>query len=556
MQKKYLLTLVLFSFLALDVFSQNTVGLLSYNESKAYDGYNLIYPHNQPNVYLLDNCGEVVHVWEDDANWRPGNTAYLMPNGNIIKTKRDAGATGSSPIWAGGGGAMVEVKDWDNNLIASFERNDEFERLHHDIAVTGDNTILMIVWELRTIEECLQAGRDTSKLAQAKMWPDKIVEWDPATDEIIWEWHTWDHLVQDFDATKDNFGVVADSPEKVDVNYDTSDGHPDWMHVNAIDYQEINDLIVISVPTFSEAWVIDHSTTTAQAAGSNGGFGGRGGDLLYRWGNPQTYGQGDSTNQKLFYPHDIHFIDDHLTGANPQFGKMAAFNNRVGDDFSTVNIWNQGFDMYKFQFPFDGDKFGPDDFDVTLMHPEPTKLYSTGLSSFQVLPNGNSLICSGRFGYSFELTPNNEIVWEYRTPIRAGAFVAQGDSLMINNNLTFRMDRYPTDFSAFDGRDLSPQGALELNADPDNCAKLTPTKDLLEEFDLNVFPNPTDNMLTITWDAGKFVDVEIYNQFGQRVVEPMNLTGGRKYFDTTEFPNGIYIIRINGLQVTKFMVAR
>jgi len=162
---------------------------------------------------------------------------------------------------------------------------------------------------------------------------------------------------------------------------------------------------IISVPTFSEAWVIDHSTSTEQAAGSTGGFGGRGGDLLYRWGNPETYDQGDSTDQKLFYPHDIHFIDDFLTGANPNFGKMAAFNNRVGADYSTVNIWNQAFDMYKFQFPFDGDKFGPDDFDLTLLHPEPTALYSTGLSSFQVLPNGNSLICSGRFGYTFELTP-------------------------------------------------------------------------------------------------------------------------------------------------------
>jgi len=535
MVKSCFLSLFTLCLMAIPLSGQNTVGLISYN---------------------ISNCGEIVHVWEDDDNWVPGNTAYIMPNGNLIKTKRDRSATGSSPIWAGGGGAIVEVRDWDNNLLSSFERNDEFERLHHDIAITEDNTILMIVWELKTIEECVQAGRDTSMLTEGKMWPDKIVEWDPASDEIIWEWHTWDHLVQDFDASKDNFGVVADSPQKIDVNYDTNFGKADWMHTNAIDYQEVNNLIVISVPTFSEAWVIDHSTSTEQAAGSTGGFGGRGGDLLYRWGNPETYDQGDSTDQKLFYPHDIHFIDDFLTGANPNFGKMAAFNNRVGADYSTVNIWNQAFDMYKFQFPFDGDKFGPDDFDLTLLHPEPTALYSTGLSSFQVLPNGNSLICSGRFGYTFELTPDNEIVWEYVTPIRAGAIVAQGDSLSINNNLTFRFKRYPTDYAAFDGRDLTPQGALELNADPENCAKLTPTVDLYEEFDLNVFPNPTDNMLTITWDAGKYVDVEIYNQWGQRIVEPMRLTGGRKYFDTSDFMNGIYMIRINGIQVSKFMVAR
>ena len=71
-------------------FAQNTVGLLSYNPTQAYDGYNLLYPHNQPNVYLVDNCGEVVHSWEDEDNWRPANTAYLTEEGLLYKSKRDA----------------------------------------------------------------------------------------------------------------------------------------------------------------------------------------------------------------------------------------------------------------------------------------------------------------------------------------------------------------------------------------------------------------------------------------------------------------------------------
>ena len=280
---KHLFTLFTL-FLVVNLFAQDsphTVGLLSYNPSKAYDGYNLMYPHNQPNVYLLDNCGEVVHVWEDEAQWRPGNTAYLLDNGNLVKTKRPA-AVVNDPIWAGGGGAIVEIRSWDNDLLWSFELNDEQHRLHHDIALTDDGTILMIVWELKTQEEAIQAGRDPALIAEGELWPDYVIEVDPATDEIVWEWHTWDHLIQDFDPTRDNYGVVADNPWRVDVNWDTSDGAADWMHTNAIDYNADNDQVILSVPTFNEVWIIDKTTTTEQAAGSFGGFGGRGGDLLYR----------------------------------------------------------------------------------------------------------------------------------------------------------------------------------------------------------------------------------------------------------------------------------
>ena len=237
----------------------------------------------------------------------------------------------------------------------------------------------------------------------------------------------------------------------------TGTGHPDWMHSNALDYDPRNDFLMLSVPNFSEIWIIDHTTTTEQAATSSGGFSGVGGDLMYRWGNPQVYDQGDSTDQKLFYQHDSNFIDDFVEGFDPNFGQIAVFNNRVGPDFSTVNIIPLTFDMYAWAFPLTDGKFGPADFDVTQTHPEdPTNLYSTGLSSFQYLPNGNYLITSGRFGYTFEMTPDNEIVWEYITPQRGTAAVEQGDtSLAINNNLTFRVNRYPADYEAFDNRDLS-----------------------------------------------------------------------------------------------------
>jgi len=67
------------------------------------------------------------------------------------------------------------------------------------------------------------------------------------------------------------------------------------MHANGIFYDPATDLIYMSVNFYSEVWVIDHSTTTAEAAGNQGGQFNRGGDLVYRFGNPSLF---EHTNAK------------------------------------------------------------------------------------------------------------------------------------------------------------------------------------------------------------------------------------------------------------------
>jgi len=542
MINKLPLILLLSFFMSNILIAQNTIGLLSYDETKAFDGYNLMFPHNQPNVYLMDNCGEIAHIWEDEVGWKPGNIAYLTKDGLLYKAKRPSAVAGDR-IWAGGGGAVLEIRDWDNNLIWDFTMNDSINRLHHDFAITEDGNIIALAWELKTGDECLAAGRDTSTLAQGEMWPDWIFEINPNTDEIVWEWHAWDHLVQDFDETKANFGVIADHPELIDVNYGRVDGHPDWMHANSLDYNPENKQIMLSVPYFDEIWIIDHTTSTAQAASSSGGFGNRGGDLMYRWGNPVTYDSGDSTDQTLFFQHDAHWIDDFVVQGHPNtyFGKIAVFNNRVGADFSTANIFTPPWDMYKWQYTQGTEPFGPNSFDLTITHPIPQMLYSTGLSSIQILPNGNRLITAGRFGYTYESTPDNEIVWEYKTPIIGGVQATQGDTLAINNNLTFRMKRYPADFEAFDGKDLSGKGWIELEPDSTYCSFLTSIEIPMDETAFKVYPNPANNFITVEWDGMKYVEMEVIDMMGRKVSEFMG-NGARKYIDTSNWQNGVYMI--------------
>jgi len=531
-----------FSFLYLS-FCQNTIGLISYEPEQSQPGYNLVYPHNQSTVFLIDNCGQVVHKWEDDDDLRPGNSAYLLPNGNLIKTARPFSFMGDA-IWAGGGGATVEGRNWDNILQWSFTQNDATRRLHHDIAPMANGNVLMISWEKISMVEAVDNGRDPDSMTQNELWPDYILEYNPATGNVVWQWHAWDHLIQDFDPAKMNFGTVSDHPELINLNWDNHNGHPDWMHVNAIDYNEYLDQIVISVPYFDEIWVIDHSTTTQEAKGHTGGDYGKGGDLLYRWGNPVTYKQDVTVERQLFFPHDIHWIDPQATPTDINFGKMAVFNNRVTSSTSSANIILTPFDTESNQYIFNQQEmYGPENFERTITHPEaPVQASSNSVSGVQILPNGNALVCSGRWGFNFEITPEDEVVWEYVLPLRAGNPAPQGEELSINDNFLFRMKRYSENYGAFNNRSLDAQGYLELNPNLDFCDQLLSISSEGEKREYSVSPTLVSEYLKISTNEN-FVDVSIFNVSGELVKNIQNVPNDQN-IDCSGLNSGMYFLSI------------
>ncbi|MEM6698455.1 MAG: aryl-sulfate sulfotransferase, partial [Bacteroidota bacterium] len=473
--------IVLFINWVLLLTAQNSVGLLSHLSSESYNGYNLVFPHNQSNVHLLDNCGEIVHIWEDNSDFRPGNSVYLLENGNLVKCKRARTSAGSNPIWAGGGGETVEILSWENELLHSFTLNDSLFRLHHDVAPMPNGNVLMIAWENKGFEESIAAGRDISLMSQDKVWSEVILEWNPTLDSIVWQWSAWDHLVQNHDASKANFGQPSNHPELIDLNYDEHDGHPDWLHINAIDYNPILDQIVLSVPYFNEFWIIDHNTTAEEASG-------RQGDLLYRWGNPQAYDRGASADKKLYFQHDARWINPNALEGEEDFGKISLFNNRLPSGQSSANIVQT---MTNGQYQLQNNRFLPDDFERIVIYPETDeRAFSNSLSNAQFLPNGNALLLAGRWGFAYEITPENEIAWNYIVPVRAGQAVEQGTSLDINNNITFRMERYSTNHPAFEGRDLSPKGYWELNPNEGFCGVVNVKNTIEDQAGFMVYPNP------------------------------------------------------------------
>ena len=402
-----------------------------WNEDEAFEGYTLYSPAISQYTYLINNSGDIVHQWR--SNYKPALSVYLLEDTNLLRTA----LPGLSPtFWGGGIGGRVEIIDWDGNPLWYFQYSNEYYCLHHDVEKLSNGNILMIAWEYKSEIEAIEAGRDPDSMGWGQLWPDHIIEVETNGSNggnIVWEWHAWDHLIQDFDSSKSNYGVVKDHPELIDLNY--GGGHfPDWLHTNSIDYNEEFDQILLSVHSFDEIWIIDHSTTTEEAAGHTGGNNGKGGDILYRWGNPEAYRTGNESDKKLFKQHDANWIEKGCPGE----GNIIIFNNglgRPGSYYSTVDeiippVDSTGNYLYE-----PGTPFGPEEPIWYYQDENPTDLFSINLASAQRLPNGNTLICDGANGAFFEVTSEKEKVWQYLNLFPD-----------IIDNQVFKIYRYPSEY--------------------------------------------------------------------------------------------------------------
>jgi hypothetical protein len=383
------------------------------NEQNAYSGYTLYTPEYSIVTYLINNAGEVVHSW--DCNYIQGLGTYLLENGNLIRC--DSSKPPHLRFWIGGFTGHVGIYSPNGTVVWDFTYSNDEYCLHHDIEVLPNGNILMISFEYISEEEAIQNGRNPETLYSPNfnyLCPDKIIEVKPTgktTGEIVWEWHVWDHLIQDYDSTKDNYGDVENHPELIDVNFGLPSS--DITHINSINYNEELDQILLCSREFSEIWIIDHSTTTEEAAGHTGGRYGKGGDLLYRWGNPQTYRVGVEEDQQLFKPHDANWIESGYPGE----GNILIFNNqRILEDelkYSTVDEIKLPVDLNGDYYKI-GAAYGPTSPTWIYQAENPLDFYSRHLSGAQRLPNGNTLICEGGDGRFFEVTSEKGIVWEYK----------------------------------------------------------------------------------------------------------------------------------------------
>jgi hypothetical protein len=447
------------------------------------EGYIMFVPTNSASVYLMNRNGEVVHEWK--GNYPIENGAYLNNDGSINLQAVDL----DFPVFSGGGEAgRIQKISWDSKMLWDFEYANEMHHAHHDIAVLPNGNVLTIAWEARTLEEVLQAGRKPDLIPKAGLWTSTIVEIKPLDKthgEVVWKWHIWDHLIQDFDPKKDNFGNVIAHPELLNFNVgeelpepitqdsldilrtlgevgrnDTVDNDgSDVYHLNAVNYNVELDQIAFSSPELGEVFIIDHSTTSEEAAGHTGGKWGKGGDFLYRWGNPQNYRQGDSTDQQTFYQHDIRWIENGYPGE----GSMTLFNNNIigrkdSLKYSAVYQIKPEMDNFGNYILMKNKRFGPQEPEWKYIAKDSISFHSPYVSGAQRLKNGNTFINEGAKGRFFEVTPEGEIVWEYLNQFRGNIHEPNGDPVAMDGWVysAFRANFISSNHPALKGKELIP----------------------------------------------------------------------------------------------------
>ena len=475
-----------------------TIAFSGVASGQAFDGFTLYNKMNQSTAYLINGAGQIAHTWScpTSANY----SLALKPNGNIVR-----GAVYSNNlITSAAVGGMVQELGPTGNVIWSFTYSTANYVTHHDICLMPNGNVLLLAYVKHTLAE-LQALGYTGSSAK---YPGRIIEIQPNgnTASVVWEWNIKDRFIQHADATKPNYLVIAEHPERMNINVTVSGGGGgpggaiDWFHENGLDYNEELDQIVLSARYLSEFFIIDHSTTTAEAAGHTAGNGGRGGDFLFRWGKSANYGiTGIAAIPAA--THDAHWI----AAGRPNAGWIQYVNNSGSTGSGTVvDAINPAPVGYNYPWT-PGTIWGPS----TYQWRHVALATASGQSTSERLPNGNVFVAvSGQ--YMYEATESGTVVWQYN-------------------------DNPPTAFRYL----CDDPGILALLGDP--CGIGTGVDEEIEQTPVGLYPNPSNGLFTLKGvDLSKLTDIVVLDATGREVLR----TRAGLTIDLGGSPEGIYQVAL------------
>ena len=496
---------------------------------QSFNGFALYNSQGSSTTYLIDESQQIAHTWNmsTECNY----TVALKENGNLVRGTKN---NGNILNGAADAGRVQEIAP-DGSIVWDYIYSDSDHLSHHDLTLVGDN-VLITAWEVKTAAQVNALGGNGGN-SNDESWPTHFIELQDDGNggaNIVWEWHLWDHMCQDVNSgiASNYVSSISEHPELIDINM-LSAGDDDWFHVNGVDYNEDLDQIVFSSRFASEIYIIDHSTTTAEAASHTGGASGMGGDILYRWGNPLNYGiSGIQVIESAV--HDARWIED---DGRPNGGFLQVFNNcgagctgGQGQGPPVANSTIDGIDT-----PWDattntylrtpGQAFAPNSYTTRYE----CAYSASGQSASDRMSNGNIYVNAsggqGGAGVMYEVDAVTEqIIWgPYNSDSQKGF-------------------RYECDYPGII--------ALEtyMNTTTTSCFIATSINDIDDDI-VSIFPNPTQDVITIQFEATSLqdIDIKIVNSLGQNVFENTisNYIGIlTEKVNLSSFSEGLYFIKI------------
>lgn len=469
-------------------------GALSTAATAQFDGFALYNLSNSTTARLINAQQQIAYTWSCPTTF--SYAISLKPNGNIVRSAVNS----SNIINTAAVSGLVQELNPQGQVVWSFTYSSADYVTHHDMCLMPNGNVLLLAYVKKTLAE-LQAAGYTGTSAK---YPGRIIEIQPtgSTAQIVWQWELMDRFIQYVDPNKPNYMPIAEHPERMNINVAVSGGAGpgggiDWFHENGIDYNEELDQIAFSARYLSEIFIIDHSTTTAEAAGHTGGNGGRGGDFLFRWGKPSNYGI-TGTQSIPAAVHDVKWVQ-----GGAMDGWLSFFNNSgAGSSSSTVDAINPTRVGYNYPWT-PGTVWGP----TTYQFRHNCLVSASGQSSADLLPNGN-VFCAVSGQYLYEVNSSNQVIWQYNAgPQRASRYLC------------------------------SHPGIINLLNDPCGITTEVPTEEELAAF--SMYPNPAQQQVSLQGVNVETLRAFVVHDAGGRVVKRAQ-PGWT--IDVGDLPNGAYTV--------------
>src|ERR687889_637548 len=324
---------------------------------KAHDtasGYIFVAPEqggaSQGGSMILDDRGEV--VWFRPLQGRNGRAHDLKVQsyrGNSVLT------------WMDGVNEYVIV-DHTYHEIARLSAGNGRDGDHHEFLISPQDTALITIYD--------KVPRDLSALGGSKdsvVWQGIVQELDIETGEVLFEWHSLDHVGLD-----ESYATLS------------QDGRPgfDYFHVNSIEVDNDSNLLVSARQTFA-VYKIDRKS----------------GEIIWRLGGKNSdFQMGEGTH--FAFQHDARRLPD-----------------------GTISIFDNGSLIFKNGTPKALEEsraivleLDEERMRATLVreYTHPDKQYADAAGNMQVLPNSNVFVGWGRALAISEFDEDGELLFDLR----------------------------------------------------------------------------------------------------------------------------------------------